>query len=167
MTSPQPHDTPVFTYTLDDTLVGRLAPAVATAVSVAMPEYVPCRLARGVLTTALFTSAFGVSVWATTQDDNPDNDPEVALAKIRATLDADDQRPVDSPRGFWTKAALAGAGLWAGFKAQSALIDASSAALSAAGVSKPRTYIGFGLGAAVYALGEATQRAELAAQEGK
>ncbi|WKD60154.1 hypothetical protein CCICO_00455 [Corynebacterium ciconiae DSM 44920] len=167
MTSPQPHDTPVLTYTLDDTLVGRIAPAVATAVSVALPEYVPCRLTRGLLNAAMFTGAFGVSVWATTQDDNPDNDPEVALANIRAKLDAADDTPVDSPRGFWTKAALVGAGTWAAVKAQSALIDASSKALSAAGVSKPRTLIGLGLGAAVYALGEATQRAELAAKKEK
>lgn len=160
---------PELTYTLDDTLVGRLAPAVVAGTIVALPDYVECPLKRGLITVGLIAAGIGVSIYATTVDDNPDNDPQVVRARLQAHMEAAraaEDNEADGPVTTWAKIGGSVAGGVVAVRATGTLVNRFSALLERSGLARARTALGVATGVGVYALGEAMQRNELArAQE--
>ncbi len=73
---------------LDDTRAGRLVQAGLITFCVALPDYVPSWVQRAVINSLVTTGALAAVAYLNMQDDDPSNDPEVIMERIKQNLEA-------------------------------------------------------------------------------
>lgn len=73
---------------LDDTRAGRLVQAGVVAFCVALPDYVPSWVQRLLINSVVLTGAVAAVAYLNMQDEDPSNDPEVIMERIRQNLEA-------------------------------------------------------------------------------
>ncbi|MBH5301106.1 hypothetical protein EU799_05030 [Corynebacterium silvaticum] len=132
---------------LDDTMTGRISQVAAVGLVTALPDYVHNKTCRWVISTVILGSLLGVALYANTQDDDPDNDPDVIAAHVREKLESDEAKEF-GPVATWASFAVLLLVIIGINKIDRAITKKVVAFLRRRGVSKPHTLLGV-LGAAL------------------
>lgn len=161
------------TFSLDNTLAGRLAQAGITGVSLSLPDYVDSRIGRFLLNTLITVGGAGLVVYLNPQDENASNDPAVLVDRMRQEVgdigkkagpdsDTGVREEVSSPLKTWLVIIGALAAAVAITRLEAAGRRWLVRTLAKRGVKYPNTVIG-GIGAAlVFAFTEFMYRQQLA-----
>ncbi|AKN76004.1 Hypothetical protein CulFRC58_0150 [Corynebacterium ulcerans FRC58] len=132
---------------LDDTMTGRISQAMAVGLVTALPDYVHTKAYRWVINIVILGSLLSVALYANTQDEDPDNDPDVIAARVREKLEGDEVKEF-GPVATWTAFALLLLVFIGINKIDRTINKKVVAFLRRRGVSKPHTLLGV-LGAAL------------------
>lgn len=143
-----------------DTPASRALIAAGIGLSTALPDFVKSNVGRFAANHAIFGGVLAATWWVNSRDDNPDNDVDAALGRLKESFDGPEHQDLDDPENppagpvkTWGLIGAAEAGLFALMWANYATNKLVTVPLQKLGVKRPNTLLGLaGAGLSYWAL---------------